>query len=841
MLNIKQYRDKSKGLPDLLNIAILLGSFQTNAGEAALALQKDGSFLAGVSFEGPDLESLGTRDIEALSGAWNNALSRIGTGWGVHVTAIREPSGGYIPGEDNRFPSAIPALVDAERRAQHGGEDHHFVSRYYMTLTWQTPEDAESGLGEAMIIRGTAASAETGESEALRDTFNKYQGAFETVIGILKSWYRIRALDADALLTHIHECLSGNNHKINAPRIPAYLDAVLGHHDFIGGLEPAMDGVPFRIVTAIGFPVMTFPEILESLHSMPFPMRYTVRFLPLDQVDATKLMGKIRDKWFGSRSSLKSMVAEKVSGEAQGNLSADDTVVNLAYDAKQAIHEANEGALRYGFFSLGVVLRSEHRKVLDERVKTIKDFFDNSGFNAYLETTNTVEAFLGSIPGHLWENVRRPLIHSLNFADFAPKTAIWAGEERCPSPLMKMSDGRKAPPLMMATTTGNTPMRVNLHVGDLGHSLVLGPTGAGKSTFLALLALQWMRYEGARMISFDKGMSMYAATMASHGQHYDILGEHTDLSFAPLQHIERPEDNRFACEWLEGCAVLQGMKITTEERSVIRDAVASLTRETGRSLTDLVQLTQDQRLKNAFKFYTLEGNAGKLLDAEKDGLDLSAKFITFELDHLLQGSEQAKLITVPTLLYLFHRIEQMLDGRPTMILLDEAWVMMDNPMFLAKIREWLKVLRKKNAVVVFATQSLMDMKDSPLLPVLQESCPTKIFLPNREATSQLLQPMYHSMGLNARQIELLAASTPKRDYYLFTPDGQRRIQLQMGPVTLAFTGVSDPREVKRIRELCNLHGHRWPIAWLQERLPYNAQDWISVAEELFRHFEEEPQ
>ncbi|MHB8850676.1 MAG: TraG/VirB4 family ATPase, partial [Acidithiobacillus ferriphilus] len=501
-----------------------------------------------------------------------------------------------------------------------------------------------------------------------------------------------------------------------------------------------------------------------------------------------------------------------------------------------------------GNFTLSVVLRSANEKVLADRIKAIKTFFDNAGYVAHLETTNTVEAFLGSIPGHLYENIRRPLMHSLNFADFAPKTAIWAGEARCPSPLMNLPDGRKAlaggkalagrkaPPLLYAATTGNTPFRLNLHVGDLGHSLIAGMPGGGKSTLLALLAAQWQRYPDSRVIGFDKGMSLYALTEAMGGQHYDLNGPTSDLFFAPLQRVDDPAEAAFAADWVEALAVLQGMTVTFTERSVIRDAVHGLARESGRSLTALLQMIQNRALKDALEYYTLTGQTGSLLDAESDGLSMAdAGMITFEMSHLMNGSPAEHRVTVPVLLYLFHRIEQMLDGRPTLILLDEAWTFLDNELFLAKLRQWLKELRKKNAAVVFATQSLNDLRNSSLLPVLKESCPTKIFLPNRAASSQDLRPLYIDMGLNDRQIDLLAMSTPKQDYYLSTPEGQRRIQFGMGPVTLAFCGVSDPREVKRVAELKTQHGDRWPIAWLKECLSPSIRDgWVSYAESLYQ-------
>jgi len=778
------------------------------------------------------MESLSAKDIEWLSAVWNNALSRLGTDWGVHVTAIREPAGKYIDDAECFFDAPVARLIDMERQAVYGNEAHHFVSRYAATIYWRTPVDAEAAMGQSLVQRGSAVDHhESTAEEIFRDQLNKYRQTVSVLLNIIASQFKLRAMDADELLTHIHECLTGDPHKINAPRIPAYLDALIGHHDFIGGLEPSIEGTPFKVVTVLGYPNVSYPEMVEAIHSMPFPLRYTVRFLPLDQADAVKDMAKLRDKWFGSRQNLKSLVAEKFTGEGAGTLAADDTVVNLAYDAKQAIQEANTGAVKFGFFSLTVILRHGDSKVLAERVKAVRAFFDNAGFVAHVETTNTVEAFLGSIPGHVWENVRRPLMHSENFADFAPKTAIWAGHERCPSPLMKMADGRKAPPLLYAMTTGSTPFRLNLHVEDVGHSLIIGPTGAGKSTALALLAAQWQRYQHSRVISFDNTRTMYALTEACGGQHYDILGPDSSLAFAPLSKVDTQEDRLFAAEWLEGLAVLQGLTVTTVERSTILQAVDALAREKGRSMTDLVQAVQDNKLKEAFRYYSLQGPMGRLLDERQDGLDMSAKFITFELEQLLNGSDSKK-ITVPVLLYLFHRIEQMLDGSPTLILLDEAWVMLDNPLFLEKIREWLKLLRKKNTAVVFATQSLMDLKESPLLSVLSESCHTKIFLPNRAAGSKELRSLYTDLGLGDRQIEMLMHSTPKQDYYLFTPEGQRRIQFGMGAVTLAFCGVGDPREIARIKELKAQYGNGWTVAWLREKLPPHHHDWADLLESL---------
>jgi type IV secretion system protein VirB4 len=189
--------------------------------------------------------------------------------------------------------------------------------------------------------------------------------------------------------------------------------------------------------------------------------------------------------------------------------------------------------------------------------------------------------------------------------------------------------------------------------------------------------------------------------------------------------------------------------------------------------------------------------------------------MVFELEELMNLGDKN---LIPVLTYLFHRIEKSLDGSPTILMLDEAWIMLGHPVFRAKIREWLKVMRKANCAVILATQSLSDAKASGILDVLTESCPTKIFLPNIAARQEGQRELYSGMGLNETQLSIIAGSVSKRDYYLVSPQGRRRVQLALGPVALSFVGASDQESLARIKELAGLHGENgWQSAWLEER------------------------
>jgi type IV secretion system protein TrbE len=182
---------------------------------------------------------------------------------------------------------------------------------------------------------------------------------------------------------------------------------------------------------------------------------------------------------------------------------------------------------------------------------------------------------------------------------------------------------------------------------------------------------------------------------------------------------------------------------------------------------------------------------------------------------------------IPMLLYLFHRIEQRLDGRPTLIIVDEAWVALTKSFFGSKLEEWLRTCRKANAAVWLATQSLDDLRRSEYRSIILESCPTKIYLPNPEAANDNIADIYRDFGLTDRQIQIIADAVPKREYYLVSPKGRRLFDLALEPVTLSFVGASSKKHLRRVRELIAEYGERWPVYWLRER---NLSDWAAELE-----------
>ena len=164
------------------------------------------------------------------------------------------------------------------------------------------------------------------------------------------------------------------------------------------------------------------------------------------------------------------------------------------------------------------------------------------------------------------------------------------------------------------------------------------------------------------------------------------------------------------------------------------------------------------------------------------------------------------------------------------MVLDEAWVFLDDPLFAARIREWLKTLRKKNVAVVFATQSLADITNSTIAPAVIESCPQRIFLPNDRAVEPEARRAYERFGLNERQIQLVATAIPKRDYYLQSRQGNRLFQLGLGPIALAFCGASSPADQVLIDRVLGRAGPEpFAEAWLTARGLFWAGDLLKEA------------
>lgn len=771
MLKIAEYRDRADRLSDHLPWAAMVSD--------GIILNKDGSFQRSFGFRGPDLESATEAELIAATARMNNLLKRFGSGWALFIEAARVEALGY---PDDRFPDPVSRLVDQERQAGFEGERDHYESRYHFTFVWMPPADSQASAEQALVDN------EDREGRNWHEALTSFIAETDRALDLLSSVVPdARALGASETLTYLHDCISDRSHEVGVPGTPIYLDAILADTPLTGGLEPMLGDRHLRTLTILGFPALSSPGLLDALNAQDFPYRWVTRFLALDRGDATRELTRLRRQWFNKRKSVTALLREVMYNQPAQLLDSDAD--NQVVDADLALQALGQDFVSFGYLTATITVWGDNASTADARARRVERVINSLGFTVKRERVNAVEAWLSGLPGHLYANVRQPLVHSLNLAHLMPLSSVWAGPAR--------NEHFGASALLFAETSGTTPFRLSTHVGDVGHMLIVGPTGAGKSVLLALMAMQFRRYERARIILFDKGWSARAAVLAMGGAHHALGaadGEKGALSFQPLRRCDEASERAWAVEWLAALLEYEKLAVTPEVKDALWSALLNLASAPveERTLTGLSLLIQSNALKAALAPYTLEGPHGAMLDAAEDSLELS-DIQCFETEALL-GQSGAVL---PVLTYLFHRLEERFDGSPSLLILDEAWVFLDNPLFAARIREWLKVLRKKNVAVVFATQSLADIADSSIAPAIIESCPQRIFLPNDRAIEPQARAAYDRFGLNDRQIELIAHATPKRDYYLQSRRGNRLFDLKLGPIARTLCGASGP-DIQRL-------------------------------------------
>ncbi|MCL8489090.1 MULTISPECIES: conjugal transfer protein TrbE [Bradyrhizobium] len=815
MMNLAEYRRSAARLADYLPWAALVSS--------GVVLNKDGSFQRSARFRGPDLDSAVAAELVAIASRINNAFRRLGSGWSIFVEAQRHEAATY---PDSIFPDPASGLVDAERKADFEEEGIHFVSSYFLTFLYLQPAE-DAARAETWLYEGREQSG-VDPHEILRAFIDRTDRVLALLDGFMPEcgW-----LDDAETLTYLHACVSTKRHRVRVPETPIYLDALLADQPLTGGLAPRIGDQHLRVLTIVGFPTATTPGLLDDLNRLAFPYRWSTRAILLDKTDATKLLTKIRRQWFAKRKSIAAILKEVMTNEA--SVLVDTDAANKAADADMALQELGADVAGMAYVTATITVWDADPRLADEKLRLAEKVIQGRDFTAMVETVNAVDAWLGSLPGHAYANVRQPPVSTLNLAHMIPLSAVWAGPER--------DEHFGAPPLLYGKTEGSTPFRLSLHVGDVGHTLVVGPTGAGKSVLLALMALQFRRYGNSQVFAFDFGGSIRAAALAMGGDWHDLgggltEGSDTSVSLQPLACIDDTYERAWAADWIVAILMREGITITPEVKEHLWTALTSLASAPveERTITGLCVLLQSNDLKQALRPYCVGGPYGRLLDAESEHLG-SADVQAFEIEGLV-GTGAAPAV----LAYLFHRIGDRLDGRPTLLIIDEGWLALDDEGFAGQLREWLKTLRKKNASVIFATQSLSDIDGSNIAPAIIESCPTRLLLPNERAIEPQITAIYRRFGLNDRQLEILARATPKRDYYCQSRRGNRLFELGLSEVGLALCAASSKSDQTLIANLVAEHGREgFLAAWLRARDAGWAVDLIPTFPTLIPHAEQE--
>lgn len=815
MFSLREYREPSARLPDKLPWAHLVAP--------GVVLQKGCVLQKTIEYRGPDLAASLKSELGYAVLRLNNALRRLGGGWTLFSEAARRETREY---RDSEWPTLASRIVDEERRRSFQSASSHFESRYYLTFAWALPTGLKSQLNT--LFYDTVDDDEEGESQQLaaqRD-LEYFQRIVAEVVDIMRGVFpSARALDDSETLTYLHDTVSTQRHPVRVPENPSYLDAFLPDEAFTPGETPMLGDHYLACATIVGFPSSTFAGVLDHLNRIPVSYRWMTRFVAMDKDEARGVLERTRRHWYTKRKSILTLIKEEATKEPSALV--DNSAQNYAADADAALQELGQDAVAYGYLTTTLVVWDRDLRAALQKRALLKKAVQDCGFIVRDETLNSTQAWLGSLPGHCHANVRRPIVNTMNLAHMMPVSAVWAGDE-VNEHLARVTGLARA---HVYCSAQGTPFRFNSNVDDVGHALMIGPTGAGKSTALNLLAMQFLKYPNARVVFFDKGRSARAATLANEGTCYEPGNSDTPFAFQPLAGIDVPGERQWAAHFVLMLLEQQKIRLTSAVKAAVDSVLLSMSTlaHSQRTLTLFTsQLgTHIPELREALRPYTVDGNFGQIFDSDSEHFE-HARWTMIEMGHLMRMGDE---VVVPALEYLFHRIEAGFDGRPVLLVIDEAWLFLSHPVFARRLQDWLKTLRKKNVYVIFATQEIADAANkTELLSTILSACYVQILLPSSVlGSTPALADAYRSIGLTEAEVELLGHAEPKRDYYYRSPRGRRLFSFEMGPATLAFVGMSSPADQRFLDAMVQNHSPSEYVRAILEHRGLDPQRYIAAS------------
>jgi type IV secretion system protein VirB4 len=433
--------------------------------------------------------------------------------------------------------------------------------------------------------------------------------------------------------------------------------------------------------------------------------------------------------------------------------SGRDLAQSQTVEISEALDMAMSGKIAFGEHHMTIMCIEDDLRRMEDSLSLVYGELVNIGANPVRETTNLQASYWAQLPGNFDFIARKSTIHSLNVASFASLHNY---------PVGRREGNHWGDAVTVFDTTSGTPYFFNFHLHDVGHTTIIGPTGAGKTVLMNFLCTQAQKYN-ARMFFFDKdrGAEIFIRAL---GGVYTVIDPGQNSNFNPLQLEDTPENRSFLVEWFSSLVTTHEDRLTPQDVESIKEAINGnykLPKES-RNLTNVAPffgLEGPDKIASRLNMWFRDGSHSKLFDNEIDSIDFSnSRIYGFEMGEILKD----KISLGPSLLYLFHRISQSLDGTPTMIILDEAWALIDNPVFAPKIRDWLKTMRKLNAMVIFATQSVEDASKSNISDTLIQQTATQIFLPNLKATEEYKKTFL----LTDREFTLIRTTNPTSRYFL---------------------------------------------------------------------------
>ena len=710
-------------------------------------------------------------------------------------------------GLDGHFDDPLCAHIDA-RWQDRLGKGALFVNDQFVTLV-RRPARGHSGWPErlARMVRrkgSQAVEADLADVRSLRGAAQAMVSALSPYGARLLGDYEGTGGTCSEVLEPLSALYNGEMRPVRRPADGTDLGRMLPYRRASFGLDAMeLSGAQGRdfaaLVSLKDYPDSTAPGITDALLRLPCELVLTETYAPADRQQAR----------------------ERIDLALRRLKTADEEAMAERREMASARDALGTGAVGFGDHHLSVLVRAETLATLDETAADCAATLAEAGAIAVREDVNLEPGFWGQFPGNEGFLVRRSLISSANMACMGSLHGFSMGQAQ---------GNHWGEAVTLLQTTSSTPFFFNFHQGDLGNFTVIGPSGSGKTVVMNFLAAQAQKFS-PRTVLFDKDRGAEVFVRGIGGAYSRIASGHP-TGFNPLALPDSPANRAFLRDWLGVLLAAQG----SEEHAMIAGAVdaAYANDPSLRRLTHFRELLAGARrpqpgdLSSRLEAWTQGHEHGWLFDNEHDRLDLSARVIGFDMTALLESPR----LRTPVMMYLFHRIDERLDGSPAMILIDEGWKALDDEVFAARIRDWLKTLRKRNALVGFATQSARDALDSRISTALVEQTATMVFMPNARGRAE---DYCNGFGLTEHELDLIRTlPAHSRCFLVRQSDASAVVRLDLSGMPDVLTVLSGREStVRRLDMLRAKHGEE-PAGWYGELTgelwPADAEYLVEAAE-----------
>lgn len=776
--SFKMYTKRTLRLSDYLVWSFFVG--ETDEG---IVLLKPGALMRCYSFTCPDLGTASASSIASTAKFFNDSMMKLNTGWAFHIESRREITTDY-PGCETD--SLLCHLIDA-RRKENFGATEHFVNRFYLTITYSLKSEIQAKV--TGILYNENKDNEEGQEyynlEACEKEINFFRETSEDVMSYIATRIPIKNLNNDETVQYLRASISTDWQYRMAPKQPMFFDDFLQEEDVENSGKCMKIGDYYcPMITIMDFPTETYPAMFDLLNTASIEYRWVTRWIGLDKPTSKKLLEHYQKKFYSQRKSWKTLIYEtamKVESDLE-----DSSSYSFESEVNDAIVTLSNDTCGFGYYTCVLEVWDKDYKIAMQKAKYLSGLVNACGFSTKIETLNSFQAWLSSHPGNVYSNVRKFILNTGNCSHLIPISSIWQG--------MRYNNWTAenincSVPLLTCSTPSGTPFFLNLNVNDVFHSFIFGPSGAGKSTFLCLMESQFLKFPDSHVIVIDKDKTARGVCMGAGGVYVEPGSE--DVAFQPLRNIDNEVDLMWACDFIEQCLLEQKLHCDAAKRESIREALVHL-RDTkdpeNRDITSFQQYVVDDEVRIAIQPYTITGQYGRIFDAKETKIDMS-RFVMIEMGTLMKLGKAA---VTPALMYLFKFIENHFaapndaHGHMTLLVLDEAWVFLDNEYFSREIENWLLTLRKRRVAVVFATQEVARAAASRISTTIVSQCQTKFYLADPNSTTAILSEGYQKFGLDEDEIYAISKGRMKRDYFYKSVNGARMFQLELDKFQLSL-------------------------------------------------------